>query len=129
MNSTRGMERGALIVMEGLDRSGKSTQCKKLVESLEQRNIPAKFMNFPDRTTFIGKVINEYLRNKNCPLNNQTIHLLFSANRWENLEKMENLLREGVTLIIDRYSYSGIAYSYSKESKYTCFVNSHFHLF
>lgn len=107
-------KRGALIVIEGVDRSGKSTQCKKLVESLLENKVSAVYMNFPDRTTVIGGLINEYLRNQNCKLNDQTIHLLFSANRWENIEKMKNFLNKGTTLIVDRYSYSGIAFSSSK---------------
>lgn len=111
------MKRGALIVVEGVDRSGKSTQCKKLVESLEKRLIKAKLLGFPDRSTLTGKLIDDYLRNKDCKLNDHTIHLLFSANRWENFEKMKSLLYDGVTLVIDRYSYSGIVFSGAKKSR------------
>jgi polyphosphate kinase 2 (PPK2 family) len=39
--------RGALIVLEGCDRCGKSTQSQKLVEVLNQRGTKAKFMCFP----------------------------------------------------------------------------------
>lgn len=35
--------RGALIVVEGIDRSGKSTQCKMLVDALRK----AKGIKFP----------------------------------------------------------------------------------
>lgn len=112
------INRGALIVIEGVDRSGKSTQCKKLVKSLEKLNIKSKLISFPDRSTSTGKLIDEYLRNKECKLNDQVIHLLFSANRWENVEKMKSLLNNGVTLIVDRYSYSGIVFSTVKKSMY-----------
>ena len=40
-------KRGALIVLEGCDRVGKSTQSKLIVESLTKDGIPAKLMNFP----------------------------------------------------------------------------------
>ena len=43
------MRRGALIVLEGCDRSGKSTQCKKLVESLRERGTKAELMRFPGK--------------------------------------------------------------------------------
>ncbi|KAG5865909.1 hypothetical protein JTB14_011378 [Gonioctena quinquepunctata] len=109
-------QRGALIIIEGVDRSGKSTQCKKLVQSLKEMNIQSKLLNFPDRTTLTGRLIDEYLRNKQCKLNDHAIHLLFSANRWENVEKMKNLLYEGVTLVVDRYSYSGIIFSSVKKN-------------
>lgn len=106
--------RGALIVIEGVDRSGKSTQCRKLVESLVSKNIKAELINFPDRTTLTGKLISDYLKNQDVKLNDQAIHLLFSANRWENVEKMKTLLYSGTTLIVDRYCYSGIAFSAAK---------------
>lgn len=108
--------RGALIVVEGVDRSGKSTQCRKLVQSLKNLNIKSELITFPDRTTLTGKLINEYLTNKECKLNNEAIHLLFTANRWESVDKMKSLLSNGITLIVDRYCYSGIVFSAVKES-------------
>ena len=62
--------RGALIVFEGCDRSGKTTTCQRLVKQLVnnvtaagtdvagEETVPAaKFMRFPDRSTKIGSVI------------------------------------------------------------------------
>ena len=40
-------DRGALIVVEGLDRAGKSTQCKLLCELLEAQGRRVKRMRFP----------------------------------------------------------------------------------
>ncbi|CAG2058597.1 unnamed protein product, partial [Timema podura] len=85
--------------------------------------IPIRLMNFPnvkqhvlltDRTTPVGKIIDGYLANK-TELPDRTIHLLFSANRWECQPKMMSLLNAGTTLIVDRYSFSGIAFSAAKE--------------
>lgn len=109
------IKRGALIVVEGVDRSGKSTQCRKIVETLKSMKVSAELMVFPDRTTKTGQLINEYLVNKDCKLNDQSIHLLFSANRWENVEKIQRCLNNGITLIVDRYSYSGIVFSSAKD--------------
>ena len=39
--------RGVLMVLEGCDRAGKSTQCKKLVKYLVDNNIKAKEWTFP----------------------------------------------------------------------------------
>lgn len=39
--------RGALIVIEGLDRSGKSTQCQRIIQSLTLKGYPVKAMKFP----------------------------------------------------------------------------------
>lgn len=39
--------RGAFIVLEGLDRSGKSTQVEKLVAALQERGVDAVTARFP----------------------------------------------------------------------------------
>jgi len=43
------------------------------------------------------------------------IHLLFSANRWEAAAQIRADIAEGVTIVIDRYYYSGIVYSAAKD--------------
>lgn len=75
--------RGLLIAVEGCDRSGKTTQCKLLVEWVKQQlESTCEYVKFPERATAIGHIINEYLAGK-AHLPDQAIHLLFSANRWE----------------------------------------------
>nr|XP_029117867.1 thymidylate kinase isoform X2 [Elaeis guineensis]XP_029117868.1 thymidylate kinase isoform X2 [Elaeis guineensis] len=105
--------RGALIVLEGLDRSGKSSQCSRLVSHLEGKGISVEAWRFPDRRTNIGTMISSYLANES-QLDDQAVHLLFSANRWEKRLLMENKLWSGTTLVVDRYSYSGVAFSAAK---------------
>ncbi|CAK1546994.1 unnamed protein product [Leptosia nina] len=107
------VKRGALIVIEGVDRTGKTTQAKLLVESLKKRQIQAEYTNFPNRNTEIGRVINSYLTSQK-ELSDEAIHLLFSANRWEKCRDIINLLEKGVTVIVDRYCYSGVAFSAAK---------------
>lgn len=107
------VKRGALIVFEGCDRAGKTTQCKKLVERLKDQNVDVKYVNFPDRSTETGGMLDAYLRKKDN-LNNEGVHLLFAVNRWEAKNEMEKLLKAGTSIICDRYSYSGVAYSTAK---------------
>lgn len=76
------MKRGCFILFEGVDRCGKTTQARRLVETLTQRGQPTVFMRFPDRETTIGAQIDAYLRNA-ADLDDHAVHLLFSANRWE----------------------------------------------
>jgi dTMP kinase len=102
--------RGALIVFEGLDRSGKSTQTKLLAENLEKEGIPHKVIRFPDRTTPVGKLIDSYLKSETA-IEDHVINLLFCANRWELAKSIRDSLEAGVTVICDRYAYSGVAYS------------------
>ncbi|CAG8049901.1 unnamed protein product [Penicillium salamii] len=105
--------RGALIVVEGLDRAGKSSQCEMLRDSLSQQGSPVKYIRFPDRTTPIGKLIDSYLRGSSHQ-DDHSIHLLFSANRWEVAKSIEDEIASGTTVIVDRYSYSGVVYSAAK---------------
>ncbi|XP_072983809.1 thymidylate kinase-like [Typha latifolia] len=111
--ANRSFSRGALIVLEGLDRSGKSSQCSRLVSLLEADGLAVEAWRFPDRQTHIGGMISSYLAN-NSQLDDRAVHLLFSANRWEKRSLMETKLRSGATLVVDRYSYSGVAFSTAK---------------
>ncbi|KAG6009929.1 hypothetical protein E4U21_000700 [Claviceps maximensis] len=89
--------RGAFIVLEGLDRSGKTTQ----VQLLERRTTP------------IGQMIDGYLKSQ-VVMEDHVIHLLFSANRWEAVQHINSLLASGTTVICDRFYHSGIVYSAAK---------------
>ncbi|SCV02101.1 LANO_0F15236g1_1 [Lachancea nothofagi CBS 11611] len=108
------MARGKLILIEGLDRTGKSTQTEKLVKSLGDN---ALLVKFPERSTQIGGLIDQYLTNPEFLLPDQAIHLLFSANRWEIAESMKRSLLKGQHVVMDRYVYSGVAYSAAKDTK------------
>lgn len=72
--------RGALIVLEGLDCSGKSLQPFDLLLAYP-RAIRGGLV-FLDHTIPMGKMISSYLSSQ-MDLDDASIHLLFSANRWE----------------------------------------------
>jgi dTMP kinase len=105
--------RGAFVVFEGLDRSGKSTQTQLLLKALEERKVPCALQRFPDRTTPSGILLDKFLR-KELIMDDMAVHNLFSQNRWECLERMKEQLKAGVTLIVDRYAFSGVVYTASK---------------
>ncbi|XP_008048027.1 thymidylate kinase isoform X2 [Carlito syrichta] len=107
--------RGALIVLEGVDRAGKTTQCCKLVEALCDAGQRAQMLRFPERSTEIGKLLSSYLEKKS-EIEAHAVHLLFSANRWEQVPLIKEKLSEGVTLVVDRYAFSGVAYTSAKKN-------------
>ncbi|ODV77926.1 thymidylate kinase [Suhomyces tanzawaensis NRRL Y-17324] len=107
--------RGQLILIEGLDRSGKSTQAGLLTERLAQAH-SSQLYKFPDRSTPIGALINKYLTDSSFQLDDHSAHLLFSANRWELYTELLQALNDGKFVVLDRYIYSGIAYSLAKSS-------------
>jgi dTMP kinase len=110
--------RGRFVVFEGLDRSGKSTQSRLLTESFEQLGKPVKWTCFPNRSTTIGTLIDLYLRSK-IELSDKTVHLLFSANRWEMADSIVGDLSNGTSIVCDRYAFSGAAYSAAKGLDFT----------
>ena len=111
--STNTVTRGAFIVFEGLDRCGNTTQTTKLVELLKNQFGIVHEIAFPDRSTETGKLCDAYLRNKNN-LNDHAIHLMFSANRWDKRQWIQNTLLAGEHIVCGRYAYSGVVYSAAK---------------
>ncbi|KAK3370643.1 thymidylate kinase-domain-containing protein [Podospora didyma] len=107
--------RGALVVLEGLDRSGKTTQVKLLEQRFVELGRKVKVMRFPDRSTPIGQMIDSYLKSQ-VKMDDHVIHLLFSANRWEAAKTITSLLSAGITVLCDRYYHSGIVYSAAKQN-------------
>ena len=106
-------QRGAFILLEGVDRCGKTTQCSLLLKHLLSISVAAVAMRFPDRTTSVGQLINGYLASGQ-DLDDRAVHLLFSANRWEAAPKLAQDLADGKTIVCDRYAYSGVAFSSAK---------------
>jgi len=58
-------------------------------------------------------MINAYLQ-RTADLPDEAIHLLYSANRWELKATIEEHLRQQTTVIVDRYAYSGVAFTSAK---------------
>lgn len=92
-----GASRGAFILFEGVDRCGKTTQVGMLKEYLAKSR-ESEQIRFPERKSAVGQLIDSYLQS-NSNLNDQSIHLLFSANRWEQSDSIEAKLTAGNTLV------------------------------
>lgn len=111
------------IVFEGCDGAGKTTQIELLTNYLLSIGYNVNNLVFPDRTTITGQIINNYLsKNKetNEKIDNDTLHMLFSANRYEKKQFIENILQNKPYeyILCDRYIYSGIAYSHATGCEY-----------
>lgn len=105
------MSRGKFIVFEGLDRSGKTTTVNRLYEKLASV-LPTKKIGFPSREGQLGRLIDGYLR-RQMQFENETIHLIFSADRYEHRDMINKARRDSIVLC-DRFSMSGIVYSAAK---------------
>ena len=103
-------QKGKIIVLEGLDKSGKTTQVHLLQDYLNDR-YPGdiELFSFPDYSTKIGQEIRSFL-DGNVRYNAETKHMLLSANRWEKKEKILKASMSGKTVILNRYYQSNLAY-------------------
>lgn len=117
------MNRGLLIVLEGIDQCGKTTVSKLLKNKLLSLNLKTIIQTFPDKSTSIGNVINSYLQG-NIKLSPQESHLLYSINRHEKKNFMEEKLYNNYNIICDRYIFSGIAYSLANGLDYNFCLNT-----
>ncbi len=109
-----------LIVLEGLDGAGKSTQVSRLRAYLEGICKPLEYIHFPryDAPVY-GDLISRFLRGDFGT--NETVHphlvaLLFAEDRHGAAPRMKEILSEGGSVLLDRYVCSNIAYQCAKLS-------------
>jgi len=107
-----------LIVLEGLDGAGKSTQVKMLREYLESRCSSLEYIHFPRyEAPVYGSLISRFLRGEFGSIDAvhpQLVALLFAEDRHGAAPRLHKALEEGKTVLLDRYVYSNIAYQCSK---------------
>jgi len=98
-----------LIVIEGSDKAGKSTQTQMLSDQLRKDGLMIATMSFPDYSTNVGKEIKAFLHGeKEYPI--EVRHMLLSANRWEKKAEIEKMLKENDAVILNRYYQSNLVY-------------------
>lgn len=107
-----------LVVLEGLDGAGKSTQVKKLRTYLESLFGTLEYIHFPryDAPVY-GDLISRFLRGdfgSNETVHPQLVALLFAEDRHGAAPAMKDALKNGGTVLLDRYVYSNIAYQCAK---------------
>ncbi len=107
-----------LVVLEGLDGAGKSTQVKKLRTYLESLFGSLEYVHFPryDAPVY-GDLISRFLRGdfgSNEAVHPQLVALLFAEDRHGAAPQMRKTLAAGGHILLDRYVYSNIAYQCAK---------------
>jgi dTMP kinase len=101
--------KGKIIVLEGTDKAGKTTQSRMLLEALKNMGKVCVVIDFPDYTTSIGVEIRAFLDGKR-DYPSEAKHLLFSANRWEKKKEIESMVENGTIVVMNRYWQSNLAY-------------------
>lgn len=104
-----------IIVLEGLDACGKSTQTEILLENLAKKNINVAWKRFPGyEVTIAGKRIAAYLRGEMGDFHNidpRMIASLYAADRLAQLEEVEKLQEDFDLVIFDRGVTSNLIYT------------------
>lgn len=101
---------GKLIVFEGLDGSGQSTQASLLRDFLVSKGYKVILTKEPTKDSEAGKKIRQIL-NKIDEERPRQLQELFTEDRAEHLEKLIiPALKEGKIVISDRYFFSSFAY-------------------
>lgn len=115
--------KGKLIVIEGIDGSGKSTSAKNLAEKLNSINIKTIYTFEPTHSHYGAKLRDGMLSED---LDAEEELLLFVKDRKEHIEYMiKPALEEGYFIILDRYFYSSIAYQGAKGIDINRIINMH----
>ncbi len=101
---------GKLIVFDGLDGSGLTTQANLLVKKINKFQKKRAFLLKEPTSGLIGGLIRGWLSHdwRSSP---ECLQLLFAADRAYQLEKeITPLLRKGKIVVLDRYVFSSIAF-------------------
>ena len=102
---------GKLIVFEGIDSSGKSTQARLLAERLRALGVPVVSTREPGGTPIAELIREVVLKNEHSEMLPLSELLLFIVSRTQNThEVIEPALQAGKTVVASRYRMSSLAY-------------------
>jgi len=107
-----------LIVIEGLDGAGKSTQMNRLNEYLVSCGYRCRSLHFPRTDSPVyGELISRFLRGELGEINQVNpylVALIYAGDRFNFKPTLENWLNDGDMVLLDRYVYSNLAYQCAK---------------
>ena len=125
---------GKLIVIEGLDGSGKATQAKKLVEALEAKGLQTRKVSFPDYDSNSSALVKMYLAGEfgsdPSDVNAYAASTFFSVDRYASFKKdWGRFYLEGGIVVADRYTTSNAIHQCCKlpEEQWEEYLNWLFH--
>lgn len=107
-----------LVVLEGLDGAGKSTQVRLLTEFYESEGKKVHFLHFPRLDApYWGEMIASFLRGEYGEIDQvhpQLVATLYAGDRWDASAEIMQHLAKGEVVFLDRYVYSNLAYQCAK---------------
>ena len=104
------MNRGLLIVFEGIDGSGKSTQCRMLADLLNKKGIANISLAEPTRGKWGMKIRQLLTKGRNGISANEELEWFMNDRREDVKQNIEPALKAGKVVLMDRYYFSTAAY-------------------
>ncbi|HOP02921.1 MAG TPA: dTMP kinase [Tenuifilaceae bacterium] len=108
----------SFIVIEGLDGAGKSTQIANLANFFEGKGIEHKTLHFPRTDSpFFGELVARFLRGefgKIDQVDPYIVAMLYAGDRHDAASQIDEWLKDGYAVLLDRYVYSNIAFQCAK---------------
>ena len=107
-----------LIVLEGLDGAGKSTQVELVRRMFAQEGVESHFLHFPrfDAPVY-GELIARFLRGELGAVDKvdpYLVALLFAGDRADAAGQLRSWLDAGHAVVLDRYVYSNVGFQCAK---------------
>ena len=107
-----------LFVIEGVDGAGKSTQIKLLKDYFLKKGYRCEYLHFPrTEAPYFGELIARFLRGEFGSLNEvdpYIVAMIYAGDRKDASDLISNWLNDGKIVLLDRYTYSNIAYQCAK---------------
>ena len=104
------MARGKLITIEGLDGAGKTTLASALLATLQARGVETELLREPGGVR-AAELIRDLVKDPTLGISPRAEALLYAAARAQLVdEALEPLLARGVTVLLDRFVDSSLAY-------------------
>jgi dTMP kinase len=100
---------GLFVTVEGVEGSGKSTQCRRLVERLTARGLDVVLTSEPDGTE-LGSAIRRLFEAESPPTPLTQVFLFMAARQQHVAQVVRPALARGVMVISDRYADATVAY-------------------
>jgi dTMP kinase len=113
----RNIYKGKLIVFEGLDGSGKSTQAKLLIKHLKRNGYQVAFIDFPQHGKKSAGLVDEYLNGKyGSPeeVGPWRASIFYACDRYAASFKLKKWLKQRKIVVVDRYIGSNIGHQGGK---------------